>query len=343
MRLLLIWIAGYFLQDGVIEDALVPLFGVGLTWALAVNVIFVVDCFWDVASEACALSCTVCGRFSSWTAKMILCFGLVNYVGQLLLLIEPLGNQLLKLSINLATLDLLSHVRCRQEAAQSFMQLPGEDLEDLYTVCRLELNTTSLETRCISCSREQQLWWLNSDSAHTLILGGTLGLGWLRKELHRNGWIDVNLHCNWGVILVLLISILGEVLWVPQQSLIQVLVIKESKWVSSAPRCGVSNALDSRRPFKIFIELLIFLRRHELTLISAQWIDLLYGSSFAALIDAWLTPDVTRVLVLPVIDLRFFIIYVFALCVIKVGATSLERCFVAWLFSDYHRWGRLVA
>ena len=83
------------------------------------------------------------------------------------------------------------------------------------------------------------------------------------------------------------------------------------------------NALNSYRALEIFIKL-VFLGRRGLTTRS-HCIYLRDGSGLGALINAWFTPDVTRVLVLPVINLRFFIIDVLALSVIEIGPTSLER------------------
>ena len=85
-----IWIAAFVVQDGVIKDTLVPLFGVRLTRAFAVDVIFVVDCFRDVTSEARTLGGAVIGTFLSRTASTIHIAGLIDYVGELSLLVEPL-------------------------------------------------------------------------------------------------------------------------------------------------------------------------------------------------------------------------------------------------------------
>ena len=89
-RLLHIWIVAFVVQDGVIKDTLVPLFGVGLTRAFTVDVIFVVDCFRDVTSEARTLGGAVIWPFLSRTASTIHIAGLIDYVGELSLLVEPL-------------------------------------------------------------------------------------------------------------------------------------------------------------------------------------------------------------------------------------------------------------
>jgi len=98
----------------------------------------------------------------------------------------------------------------------------------------------------------------------------------------------------------------------------------------------VSDALYTNGASEIVIKFLIFLLRHLLTLIRAHRINLLNGSRLAALINAWFTPDVTRVLV-RVTNLWFFIIDILALSVIEVGPISWERCSVAWFLSNSRR------